>query len=128
MTFPTENELKLKARRWTALLISPVFWTVYFMVFYAFNETVCGLDVLRSIIWGEVSAAVLVMFLLTILTLAVTGLGVYLGFDIWRGGLRSEGEMAERDRFIGLAAMLMSGLFVILTLGMAAVIVVLEPC
>ncbi len=128
MTVSLNESIREKVKRWGAFLISPVVWTIYFLVVYAFDEIVCGLDVLRSPVWGQVSGAVGLMFLMTIVTLAVTGVGVYLGRQLWRDSRESEHISAERDRFIGLSSMLLSGLFAILTVGMAAVIVVLNPC
>jgi hypothetical protein len=69
------------------------------------------------------------MLLLTVLPLLATGVGFYFGRQIWLDSKQHEqGISTERDYFIGRSAMLLSGLFAILTLGMTAVILVLNPC
>lgn len=128
MALSLDDSVKAKLKRWTVFLISPVVWMSYFMVLYAFDETVCALDILRSVVWGEVTAAALIMLVLTAATLGVTGFTIYLGGRMVReSGQRDDGA-AERDRFIGVSAMTLGGLFAVITVGMAAVIVVLNLC
>jgi hypothetical protein len=128
MTLSVHDNTRANLKRWVALLLSPVAWTTCFMLLYAFDEAVCGLDVFRSVIGGRMTDAAAMMLFLTVITLGVTGIGVYLGRQIWHNGRQGSDTQAERDRFIGLSAMLLSGLFALLTVGLTAVIVVLEPC
>lgn len=129
MTISQTDNFQSKFKRWVTFLISPVVWITYFLVVYVVDEIVCGLNVLRSTFWGQVTTADLIMLLLTILTLAACGVGFYLGRQIWQNSRQQEEPIStERDRFIGLSAMLMGGLFALLTVGMTAVIIVLKPC
>lgn len=129
MTISPTNDVKSKLIRWVAFLLSPAVWITYFLVVYMVDEVVCGLNVLRSTFWGQVTTADLIMLLLTILTLAACGVGFCLGRRLWQHSQQQERQISiERDRFIGLSAMLMGGLFALLTVGMTAVIIVLKPC
>jgi hypothetical protein len=129
MTISQESDVKSKIKRWSVFLISPVVWTAYFMVVYTFNEIVCGLNIFRSVVWGRFTTADIIMLLLTVVPLLATGVGFYFGRQIWLDSKQHEqGISTERDYFIGRSAMLLSGLFAILTLGMTAVILVLNSC
>jgi hypothetical protein len=124
-----DADFRSKLKRWVAFLISPAVWTSYFMVVYAVNETVCGLNVFRSVVWGQFTTADLIMFVLTGMTMAATGVGFYLGYQIWRNTHGKEKVIStERDYFMGLSAMLLGSLFAVLTLGMTAVIIFLRQC
>lgn len=130
MTVSLENERKGHLQRWLILLISPVVWTLSFGIIYLLDEAVCGRQFWRGFVWNEITAVIPVMLLILVLSLCVTMGNVWFGWKIWRRADTSpkENDTAERDRFIGMAGLMMGSLFTFLTPGLAVVVVWLQPC
>jgi hypothetical protein len=127
-------------RRAPALLLSPVAWMIYFVLIYLLDEAACALNILRFPLWGRVTAVMLLMLVLTLLTLLLTLYAGYLGWKLWRQAKAAsqsanqqtsewEHETAiGRDLFVGKSGVMLSSLFVLLTLAVALSIVWLRPC
>ena len=128
MTVSLKNKRKTHLRRWIIMLSSPVAWTISFGIIYLLNEAVCGLHFWRWFVQGEITAVIPVMLLILVLTMGITVGNIYLGWKVWRHAQPSEEDPAERDRFIGAAGLMMGSLFTFLTLGLAVVVVWLQPC
>jgi fatty-acid desaturase len=128
MTFSVEGSTKLQLKRWLIFLLSPVVWTISFTLVYLIDEAACGLHFWRWFVWREVTAVTPLMLLVLLFTLALTLLNVFLGWQIWHRAQHNASDEAERDRFIGLAALMMGSLFSFLTLGLVTAVVVLPPC
>jgi hypothetical protein len=100
------------------------------MLIYLLDEMICGLNLFRSLLGGRVTAAIPIMHFFILATFLATLTGIFLGRQIWREAQQTDAEQqtAVRDHFIGQSAMLLGGLFAFLTLALAAVTIVLDPC
>jgi hypothetical protein len=100
-----------------------------FMLIYLLDEMICGLNLFRSLLGGRVTAAIPIMHFFILATFLATLTGIFLGRQIWREAQQTDAEQQNgRDRFIGQSAVLLGGLFAFLTLALAAVTIVLDPC
>jgi hypothetical protein len=68
------------------------------------------------------------MLLILLLTLVLTLFNAYLGWQTWQRAQHTSSDEAERDRFIGLAGLMLGSLFSFMTVGLATAVVVLPPC
>ena len=108
-------------------LLSPVAWGVYFTAVYLLVEAACNIGLLREYVVG------LTLFF-TVLTL---GLVLFSAYKSWQlqstvttemADLESEENPVETRRFAAWVGLWLSGLFVILTLGVGVTALVLQPC
>ena len=135
MNVTTEKDQTNKnGQRWLILIVAPVLWMAYFLVVYLLDEASCGLGFWRNEVWGTVTVVGLFSLGVTVvILLLITYIG-YRGLKLWQSSASNlaqssaEKEMAERDRFIGLAVVMLSALFVLLTVGVGLTFLVLRPC
>lgn len=130
MTASLGNEQKMHLKRWIILLISPIVWTLSFGILYLLDEAVCGLHFWREFVWDGITAVIPVMLLIILLTFGLTVANAWFGWKMWRRARSTANDEAatERDRFIGAAGMMMGVFFTILTVGLAVVVLWLQPC
>ena len=129
MRVSVEHERKMKLRRWSILLISPLIWTLSFSIIYLLDEAVCNLHFWRWAVWGEITAVIPVMLLILVLTLSVTLSNIWFGWKMWHQARAANDEtVAEQDKFLGAAGVMMGVLFTMLTAAIAVVLIRLQPC
>lgn len=108
-------------------LLSPVAWGVYFTAVYLLIEAACTIGLLRDFVVG----------LTLILMVPTLGLVLFAGYKSQQlqsamptasANPESEENREETLRFSARVGLWLSGLFVILTLGVGATALVLQPC
>lgn len=119
---------------WLILLVAPLVWMAYFLVVYLLDEASCGLGFWRNEVWGTVTVLGLVSLGVTVVTLLLITYIGYRGLKLWQKAESvpaqntTEKEVVERDRFIGLSVVMLSVLFVLLTVGVGLTFLVLRLC
>lgn len=108
-------------------LLSPVIWGVYFTAVYLLIEAACSIGLLRDF----------VVSLTLILMVPTLGLVLFAGYKSQQlqnaettiiADPESEENIEETLRFAARVGLWLSGLFVILTLGVGTTALVLQPC
>jgi hypothetical protein len=114
-------------RVWFALLGSAAAWAVHFLVFYGLVEFGCG-GLQGGAVMGLsfISALLLLAGLLGLAVVAGSALAARL---VWREGRAADDDArAERDRYIGLASLVLSGIFALAILAETIPAALLSPC
>ncbi|MBK8902568.1 MAG: hypothetical protein IPM53_15375 [Anaerolineaceae bacterium] len=106
-----------RRQQWLGFVLSPVAWTVYFVVVYVLNEAACRLPLLPPAAFFPLAT------LFTVLTLGLIGLAAW-----WAWRALREGDGAGNGRFLGLSGLFMCGLFVVMTTAVWVAALVLLPC
>lgn len=106
-----------RRQQWLGFVLSPVVWTVYFVVMYVLNEAACRLPLLLPGAFFPLATVS------TVLTLGLIGLAVW-----WAWRALREGDGAGNGRFLGLSGLLLGGLFVVMTTAVWVAALVLMPC
>jgi len=128
-----KNQTNKNGQRWLILLVTPGVWMVYFLVVYLLDEAGCGLGFWHTAVWGRLTTLGLISLGATVITLLVIIYIGYQGLKLWQKAEIEQTHIpekakAERDRFIGLSVVMLSALFVLLTLGLGLTFLVLRPC
>lgn len=119
---------------WYSVLVGPVVWSVYFILGYLAVELSCRTDFLRFNLFG-VSALLVSIVVLTLITFAVTVYSGFLAFISWRkqkndvlryGDNRYKRE--EPGQFMTLAGAILSALFSLTILLSGLPVFFLQPC
>lgn len=132
MTAMTEERGRAQWQYWFVLLAGPVGFSVLFLAVYLLNELSCNLDYLLDEVAGLTISSV-ISLVLTAATLALIAYAGYLAYGIWqarRQQVEGDGQADKTDNryFIGLFGVLISGLFVLLSLAIGAAVLWLRPC
>jgi hypothetical protein len=106
---------------WFGMFASPVIWSVYLLVGYSLAEASCRTSLLRFQILGTDA---LLVVLIALSALAVTGVvwNAWWSYRSWRhyAMLNPEEDFSlqafDRDEFLALSGLLLSGIFLFLVL------------
>jgi hypothetical protein len=116
---------------WATLLAGPLVWAVYFLVGYTLAEFGC-----RGL-WlaGQIAGLPAVSVVVAGLTLAALAISVWAGWRTWRRwrALRRDPDASlnraeERQRFMVLGGLLLSGLFTLAIFLTGLPALILEGC
>ena len=116
---------------WLILLASPLIWCLYFSVVYLLAEADCAITIswLNFQVAGLPGLSVIVIASTVVASVATL---YYAGraLRLWRASKPSSAEppTQERKRFMALAGLLLSLLFLVSTLLMGVPALVLQPC
>lgn len=114
------NETRGLLTLWGGLLIAPVAWILHQQSSYLL------------VYWACPNNAAYVFHLVTVVLLALAGIGTYLGFTAWmhsgKGWADEGGSIVDRTRFMALSGFLLSGLFVFVILAQWIPTVIVDPC
>ena len=132
MPTPTaEQRVTQVSPDWLSLLAGPLTWSGFFLIGYVLAEFGCKGGWLRGQIAGLPTASVVI----AVLTVAALGLSIWAGWRTWRrwGAIRADPDaqlsrVEERQRFMTLGGLLLSGLFSLAIVLTGIPAVVLEPC
>lgn len=105
-----------------AILGAPVAWLLQLSTAWGFEEFFCRTGV------GGRGAFLMIAALLTILALAISGVGYLGGTRLRRAAKDGEDPAARRDVFLGLVGILSSVLFGGLIVLTAVPLLLLDPC
>ena len=131
--FPHENTPVSSRRQCFRLLAVPIVWMTHFVFLYMVDEFVCKIDFFTTEYFG-LSVAAIMILLSTVATLAITGYAGWSSYRIWRSTNVEDQPEWQREReesrlrFMGLSGVLISGMFFLLTVGLAVAVIVLSPC
>ena len=118
---------------WLGLFFSPVVWSLYHVIGYALVEAACHTNFLGFQIAG-ISALLFFELLLTAITLIIIGWNAGWSYRSWRHYAAENPEEEfplqayDRDEFMALSGLLLSGTFILLLLLTAYPFFVLNPC
>ncbi len=118
---------------WLGLFFSPVVWSIYHLVGYFLVEAAC-MTTLLGFDLGGISALLLVLIVLTVIALAAMIWNAWWSYRSWRyfAAVNPEEEFPlqayDRDEFLALSGLLLSGTFILLILLTAYPFFVLDPC
>lgn len=131
--YANENTPVTSRRQWFGMLAGPVVWMTHFVFVYMVDEFVCKIDFFTTELLGLSAAAILVL-LSTVATLAITGYAGWSSYRIWRSTAVEDQPEWQRSReearlrFMGLSGVLVSSMFLLLTVGLTVAVIVLSPC
>jgi hypothetical protein len=112
---------------------SPVIWSIHLIVGYSVSEAACMTNILRFRILGQ-DALVVTLVAWTLLMMGAIVWNGWWSYRSWRFYQKESPEEEfplqayDRDEFLALAGLLLSGIFFFLLLINLYPIVVLTPC
>ncbi len=118
---------------WLGLFFSPVVWSIFHVTGYLISEAACRTSFLQFQV-GGMSALMLALLALTALTLALLVWNGWWSYRSWRHYAAESPEEEyplqayDRDEFMALSGLLLSGLFILLVLLTAYPFFVLNAC
>ena len=108
---------------WVAILAAPAAWVAQLVAGYALEDFGCATGGGDGTVAGVEPATL--ELVVSVVALAVAVLGGLAAFATWQG---DDDSSARWLRFLGLAALLGSGLFVLTILLGGAAVLTLSPC
>jgi len=112
--------MKRDAQLWIAVLVGPTVWFVSMLANFALAPWACAFG------WKPAE------FVVALLALAITVVAGLASWKLWRDvGLEMPGETGgavARDRSLGLAGVLLNGMFVLVIVAQAIPNIVLRAC
>ena len=118
---------------WFGMFASPVIWSVHLLIGYMVAEAACMTNMLAFNIMG-VSALLVFLVALTLLAMGGIAWNAWWSYRSWRyyASLSPEEEFPlqayDRDEFLALSGLLLSGIFFFLLLINLYPFFVLRPC
>lgn len=118
---------------WLGMFFSPVVWSIYHLTGYFLVEASC-MTTLFGFRVGGISGLLLALIVLTVVALAAMIWNAWWSYRSWRhfAALSPDEEFPlqayDRDEFMALSGLLLSGTFILLILLTAYPFFVLEPC
>jgi hypothetical protein len=115
------------------MLAGPVIWSLYFIVGYEYTEVACSIPHTGFPVWLYMASTQVIVVLTLLATLAIAGAG-WLSWRRWRQFQNDSHATAQLDdhdvpdRFLAQAGILLSVLFVLLTLLTGTAALFLEIC
>ena len=106
-----------RRQQWFGFIISPLAWTLFFILVYVLSEAACGFG------WFGPTAVLPLASLFAILTLGLICLAGWQAWAAWRWG-----DGAGNGRFLGITGLLLCGLFTLMTIVVWVAAWVLLPC
>lgn len=127
------TEVRNSKTLWYGMFASPIIWSVHFLVGYAVAEAACATNFLRFRILGQYA---LVVFLVAFTILAMGGIvwNAWWSYRSWRFYAAQSPEEPfplqafDRDEFLALSGLLLSGIFFLTLLLNIYPFFVLRPC
>lgn len=127
------TEVRSSKTLWYGMFASPVIWSLHLLIGYAVSEAACMTPLLNFRIIG---LDALLVFLVALTILAMLGIvwNGWWSFRSWRhyASLNPEEEFPlqayDRDEFLALSGLLLSGIFFVLLLLNLYPFLVLRPC
>lgn len=130
---PAGQSARSSKALWLGLFFSPVVWSVYHLIGYALVEAAC-LTALPRLTLAGLPALQVVLVVLAILATAAIVWNFFWSYRSWRHYAAQSPEEEhplqayDRDEFMALSGVLLSGLFFLLILMSAYPFFVLNPC
>lgn len=118
---------------WLGMFFSPVVWSLYHVIGYALVEASCQTRLLGFEIAG-VSGLLFALIILTVIALAAVIWNAWWSYHSWRHFAAEDPaeefplQAYDRDEFLALSGLLLSGMFILLFLLTAYPFFVLNPC
>jgi len=126
-------EVRSSKTLWFGMFASPVFWSLHLLIGYSVSEAACMTNLLGFPIFG-ISALLVFLVALTLLAMVGIAWNAWWSFRSWRFYARQNPEEEfplqayDRDEFLALSGLLLSGIFFFLLLINLYPILVLRPC
>ncbi|RPJ47356.1 MAG: hypothetical protein EHM21_08215 [Chloroflexi bacterium] len=114
-------EVRSSKTLWFGMFASPVIWSIYLVVGYALAEAACMTGLL-TFEWFGVSALLVVLLALSVLTVGGILWNAWWSHRSWRHYAAQNPEEEhplqayDRDEFLALSGLLLSGIFLFLVL------------
>lgn len=127
------GEVRNSKTLWFGMFGSPVIWSIHLILGYTFSEAACTAGLLNFTIAGA-DGVMLVLILWTLLAMAGILWNGWWSYRSWRhyAALNPEEEHPlqafDRDEFLALSGLLLSGIFFLLLLINLYPFFVLRPC
>ena len=127
------TEVRSSKTLWFGMFASPAIWTLHLLIGYSVSEAACMTTLLR---FNILDVNALLVFLVALTLLAMGGIiwNAWWSYHSWRHYAAQNPEEPfplqafDRDEFLSLSGLLLSGIFFFLLLINLYPILVLRPC
>jgi hypothetical protein len=126
-------EVRNSKTLWFGMFASPVIWSLHLLIGYMISEAACMTNMLGFRILG-IGGLLFVLVALTLLAMGGVIWNAWWSYRSWRyyASLNPEEEFPlqayDRDEFLALSGLLLSGIFFLLLLLNLYPFLVLRPC